>query len=170
MPLRLWIVGYALQCVLHMVCVCVEYRKRYSQRNSEGSGSGRAAYSRNYSNSSSGSDDVESGGYATERRQTDDETRSVQVFDFSIFRFQEFHVSDLQLIFAPFSIAIVIRFSFCQSLQSLDYKGIRAKYLLHGTLMLRLSAIFSKLNSLCISRREKKENLDEYDRRMVYFL
>lgn len=28
MPLRLWIVGYALQCVLHMVCVCVEYRRR----------------------------------------------------------------------------------------------------------------------------------------------
>lgn len=82
MPLRLWIVGYALQCVLHMVCVCVEYRKRYSQRNSEGSGSGRAAYSRNYSNSSSGSDDVESGGYASERRPTDDETRSVEFFDF----------------------------------------------------------------------------------------
>ncbi|XP_020218163.1 E3 ubiquitin-protein ligase At1g12760 isoform X2 [Cajanus cajan] len=28
MPLRLWIVGYALQCFLHMVCVCVEYRRR----------------------------------------------------------------------------------------------------------------------------------------------
>ncbi|KAL2348067.1 hypothetical protein Fmac_002067 [Flemingia macrophylla] len=28
MPLRLWIVGYAMQCVLHMVCVCVEYRRR----------------------------------------------------------------------------------------------------------------------------------------------
>ncbi|XP_010553505.1 PREDICTED: E3 ubiquitin-protein ligase At1g12760-like isoform X2 [Tarenaya hassleriana] len=28
MPLRVWIVGYALQCVLHMVCVCVEYRRR----------------------------------------------------------------------------------------------------------------------------------------------
>ncbi|XP_027360641.1 E3 ubiquitin-protein ligase At1g12760-like [Abrus precatorius] len=28
MPLRLWIVGYALQCILHMVCVCVEYRRR----------------------------------------------------------------------------------------------------------------------------------------------
>jgi len=28
MPLRLWILGYAMQCVLHMVCVCVEYRRR----------------------------------------------------------------------------------------------------------------------------------------------
>ncbi|KAG7956683.1 hypothetical protein I3843_11G135700 [Carya illinoinensis] len=32
MPLRLWIVGYALQCVLHMVCVCVEYRRRRRRR------------------------------------------------------------------------------------------------------------------------------------------
>lgn len=28
MPLRLWILGYAMQCVLHMVCVCVEYKRR----------------------------------------------------------------------------------------------------------------------------------------------
>ncbi|XP_074279898.1 E3 ubiquitin-protein ligase At1g63170-like [Silene latifolia] len=27
-PLRLWIVGYGVQCVIHMVCVCVEYRRR----------------------------------------------------------------------------------------------------------------------------------------------
>ncbi|KAF5478315.1 hypothetical protein F2P56_004882 [Juglans regia] len=32
MPLRLWIVGYALQCVLHMICVCVEYRRRRRRR------------------------------------------------------------------------------------------------------------------------------------------
>ncbi|XP_024169721.1 E3 ubiquitin-protein ligase At1g12760 isoform X2 [Rosa chinensis] len=32
MPLRLWIVGYALQCVLHMVCVCVEFRRRQNRR------------------------------------------------------------------------------------------------------------------------------------------
>ncbi|KAK9143481.1 hypothetical protein Syun_012881 [Stephania yunnanensis] len=31
MPLRLWILGYALQCVLHMVFVCVEYKKRHSR-------------------------------------------------------------------------------------------------------------------------------------------
>lgn len=27
-PLRVWIVGYAVQCLVHMVCVCVEYRRR----------------------------------------------------------------------------------------------------------------------------------------------
>ena len=31
MPLRLWIVGYALRCLLHMVCVCVEYRRKHHQ-------------------------------------------------------------------------------------------------------------------------------------------
>ncbi|KAF8379443.1 hypothetical protein HHK36_028879 [Tetracentron sinense] len=29
MPLRIWIVGYALQCILHIVCVCVEYKRRH---------------------------------------------------------------------------------------------------------------------------------------------
>lgn len=29
MPLRVWITGYALQCVLHMVFVCMEYRRRH---------------------------------------------------------------------------------------------------------------------------------------------
>ncbi|KAJ7952360.1 E3 ubiquitin-protein ligase family [Quillaja saponaria] len=32
MPLRLWIVGYALQCVLHMVCVSFEYQRRRRHR------------------------------------------------------------------------------------------------------------------------------------------
>ncbi|KAH9604449.1 hypothetical protein KSS87_020220 [Heliosperma pusillum] len=27
-PLRFWIVGYGVQCVIHMVCVCVEYLRR----------------------------------------------------------------------------------------------------------------------------------------------
>ncbi|BAF09631.2 E3 ubiquitin-protein ligase At1g12760 [Oryza sativa Japonica Group] len=31
MPLRLWIVGYAVQCVLHMACVAIEYRMRRGQ-------------------------------------------------------------------------------------------------------------------------------------------
>ncbi|GJN02025.1 hypothetical protein PR202_ga19337 [Eleusine coracana subsp. coracana] len=29
MPLRTWVVGYALQCVVHMVCVAIEYRMRH---------------------------------------------------------------------------------------------------------------------------------------------
>ncbi|KAG1362299.1 E3 ubiquitin-protein ligase [Cocos nucifera] len=32
MPLRLWIVGYVLQCVLHVICVCIEYRRRHLHR------------------------------------------------------------------------------------------------------------------------------------------
>ncbi|CAM8956046.1 unnamed protein product [Rhodiola kirilowii] len=31
-PLRLWISGYALQCLLHMVCVTVEFRRRVRSR------------------------------------------------------------------------------------------------------------------------------------------
>ncbi|XP_022872351.1 E3 ubiquitin-protein ligase At1g12760-like [Olea europaea var. sylvestris] len=74
MPLRLWILGYDLQCVFHMACVWMEYKKRYSQRDLEGSSRGSVRYSRNYSNSSSGSDEVESGDYASEDHQNDDET------------------------------------------------------------------------------------------------
>ncbi|XP_020081204.1 E3 ubiquitin-protein ligase At1g12760-like isoform X2 [Ananas comosus] len=40
MPLRLWIGGYILQCVLHVVCVCIEYRRRHP---SEGAESGRSS-------------------------------------------------------------------------------------------------------------------------------
>ncbi|KAL6986193.1 hypothetical protein U1Q18_019561 [Sarracenia purpurea var. burkii] len=36
MPLRIWIAGYALQCVLHMVCVFVEYRRRRRTAVAEG--------------------------------------------------------------------------------------------------------------------------------------
>ncbi|CAA3021421.1 E3 ubiquitin- ligase At1g12760-like [Olea europaea subsp. europaea] len=78
MPIRLWIVGYALQCVLHMVCVCVEYKKRYVQRNLEGSSRDGIRYSRNYSNSSSGSDDGDDEEYDSEQRQDNEETSVVK--------------------------------------------------------------------------------------------
>ncbi|KAM6587976.1 E3 ubiquitin-protein ligase At1g12760 isoform X1 [Cannabis sativa] len=42
-PLRLWIIGYAFQCILHVVCVCVEFRRRQRQQsrpNSVEEGSG----------------------------------------------------------------------------------------------------------------------------------
>lgn len=32
MPLRVWVVGYGVQCGLHMACVCVEYRRRRCRR------------------------------------------------------------------------------------------------------------------------------------------
>eukprot|EP00252_Welwitschia_mirabilis_P019057 TRINITY_DN4315_c0_g1_i1.p1 TRINITY_DN4315_c0_g1~~TRINITY_DN4315_c0_g1_i1.p1 ORF type:complete len:406 (-),score=64.45 TRINITY_DN4315_c0_g1_i1:266-1483(-) len=42
MPLRIWISGYALQCLLHMVCVCFEYhrRRQNSSRHLQGRASG----------------------------------------------------------------------------------------------------------------------------------
>ncbi|KAL9817117.1 E3 ubiquitin-protein ligase [Arabidopsis thaliana] len=41
MPLRVWVVGYGIQCWLHMACVCVEYRRRRRRRHPEdGGGSG----------------------------------------------------------------------------------------------------------------------------------
>ncbi|KAA8516007.1 hypothetical protein F0562_019186 [Nyssa sinensis] len=77
MPLRLWIVGYAFQCVLHMVCVCVEYRRRRQQRPSPDSlRSGRTGggWSSGNSNSSLGSDAGEPANYVSERRENEDET------------------------------------------------------------------------------------------------
>ncbi|GAA0169047.1 hypothetical protein LIER_23611 [Lithospermum erythrorhizon] len=42
-PLRLWIFGYLLQCLLHVVCVVLEYRKRRQRRwRMEGEGEGRS--------------------------------------------------------------------------------------------------------------------------------
>ncbi|KAK3038081.1 hypothetical protein RJ639_031635 [Escallonia herrerae] len=75
-PLRLWIVGYVFQCVLHMVCVCFEYRRRYRQRSLDDSEGGW--WSTAVSNSSSGSDDGDGDGdYLSQRHQNEDETSSV---------------------------------------------------------------------------------------------
>ncbi|KAJ8635799.1 hypothetical protein MRB53_010066 [Persea americana] len=65
MPLRLWIMGYALQCLLHMLCVYVEYRCRYHQVQGElmEDGSGRS------SSLSSQQDVEEDGVYDAEHTQ-----------------------------------------------------------------------------------------------------
>ncbi|XP_058763599.1 E3 ubiquitin-protein ligase At1g12760-like isoform X1 [Vicia villosa] len=42
-PLRLWILGYALQCVLHTVCVCFEYRRRVRMREQADTNGGGSA-------------------------------------------------------------------------------------------------------------------------------
>ncbi|XP_010255490.1 PREDICTED: E3 ubiquitin-protein ligase At1g12760-like isoform X3 [Nelumbo nucifera] len=73
MPLRLWIVGYAVQCILHMVCVCVEYRRRHSSQSSEEGGNG----SNGNLSSSSRDDEEDAGDYTTEIRQDEDGTSSV---------------------------------------------------------------------------------------------
>ncbi|KAF3682693.1 E3 ubiquitin-protein ligase [Capsicum annuum] len=77
MPLRLWIIGYALQCLLHMVCVCVEYRRRVQLSESStilNSEQRTSAAAGSWNSSSSGSDGGEPGDYQSERHQNEDET------------------------------------------------------------------------------------------------
>lgn len=84
-PLRMWLVGYGVQCVLHMVCVCLEYNKRWREmspgfRNGSGSGSGSGSNlnlnSDSRSNSSSSvSVDGDFVQCAPEQREDEDNTR-----------------------------------------------------------------------------------------------
>lgn len=71
MPLRLWIIGYGLQCVLHMACVYAEYKRRRRRRVGFG-GFERGIGSDG--NSSSGSR-VESPQYVSLAQLEDDGTR-----------------------------------------------------------------------------------------------
>ncbi|CAI0476418.1 unnamed protein product [Linum tenue] len=73
MPLRLWIVGYGLQCLLHMGCVCVEYRRRRRRRVGFGTVAGGGG---NDGSSSSGSRG-DSGDYVTLAQLQDDGTSSI---------------------------------------------------------------------------------------------
>lgn len=79
MPLRLWIAGYVLQCVLHMVCVCFEYRRRRRFQRSSSSnavaGSDRIG-SGNFS-SREGSRSAVSGSSYVSLAQFDEESTSV---------------------------------------------------------------------------------------------
>lgn len=103
-PLRLWLVGYGIQCVLHMVCVCVEFKRRREISGAAGqgssggwsvapgigngnsgsgsglnlnsnSGSNRLSYSNSSSNSSSSASmEGDYVDYASERRVDEDNT------------------------------------------------------------------------------------------------
>ncbi|KAH7659529.1 Zinc finger RING/FYVE/PHD-type protein [Dioscorea alata] len=75
MPLRLWVGGYALQCLLHMVCVLIEYRRRNHSRG-EGSGSGSGSGSRSRGSSGPSSPRVvdDSSGYGVEQGQEEERT------------------------------------------------------------------------------------------------
>ncbi|KAL6965115.1 hypothetical protein U1Q18_036169 [Sarracenia purpurea var. burkii] len=75
MPLRLWIVGYALQCVLHMMCVAVEYKRRQQQRRTSADSlrSQGGWWSRTNSNSSSEGEGEIPGDYLPEQPQSEDE-------------------------------------------------------------------------------------------------
>ncbi|KAJ8900231.1 hypothetical protein K2173_024871 [Erythroxylum novogranatense] len=67
-PLRLWVIGYVLQCFFHVVCVVHEYRRRREERNvSESWGIGDSRYG-------SVSDGGNSIDYGTWQRGSDEET------------------------------------------------------------------------------------------------
>ena len=74
-PLRLWIIGYGLQCVLHMVCVCVEYKRR-RRLVSSGALERSGGWGSGHLSSSSGSDEGDPIDYRVEvRNRVEDETR-----------------------------------------------------------------------------------------------
>ncbi|XP_043687489.1 E3 ubiquitin-protein ligase At1g12760-like isoform X1 [Telopea speciosissima] len=86
MPLRLWVVGYALQCVLHIVCVIVEYRRRNpSQRrliSSEPNGD-RSSGTLSSSSREDAGDAGEYGEYASEPHQDEEGTSVAKHLEFA---------------------------------------------------------------------------------------
>lgn len=80
-PLRLWIIGYVAQCLMHIACVIVVYRKPPVERTLGAEGSAgweNGADADSNSNSGSVSDAEE---YGIEQRQVEEETRLVLTCD-----------------------------------------------------------------------------------------
>ncbi|XP_038901161.1 E3 ubiquitin-protein ligase At1g63170 [Benincasa hispida] len=73
-PLRFWISGYALQCIIHMSCVAVEYKRRRSTREPVGLDRSGGWTSGEDSNSVSGSDGDD---YATEVTVNEEESSNL---------------------------------------------------------------------------------------------
>ncbi|XP_022147433.1 E3 ubiquitin-protein ligase At4g11680 isoform X2 [Momordica charantia] len=69
-PLRFWITGYAVQCIIHMACVATEYKRRRSTRETVGLDHNGGWASGEDSNSVSGSDGDD---YVTELTENDEE-------------------------------------------------------------------------------------------------
>ncbi|KAG8071829.1 hypothetical protein GUJ93_ZPchr0006g42266 [Zizania palustris] len=67
MPLRFWIIGYTIQCVLHMACVAIEYRMRCGQSG----GLPMAADEETGTNGSSSSSDGDDSGRVPPSRSAD---------------------------------------------------------------------------------------------------
>ncbi|KAL8208045.1 hypothetical protein R6Q57_007457 [Mikania cordata] len=76
-PLRLWIAGYACQCLLHMICVRLEYKQRYQQRSSDNGGSLRVEVSNGSLDSNSGSERMDYADLAAASSQNDEDDTSV---------------------------------------------------------------------------------------------
>jgi hypothetical protein len=72
-PLRLWVAGYVAQCLFHVSCVIMEYRKRREARLAESEGIAsweNGGDSNSISGSASDGED-----YGIEQRQVEEETR-----------------------------------------------------------------------------------------------
>ncbi|KAF3451392.1 hypothetical protein FNV43_RR07487 [Rhamnella rubrinervis] len=74
-PLRVWIAGYALQCLFHMVCVAVEYRRRQGESLVDESEASRGWEAGGDLNSGSGSEGEE---YTAEQEQHDNQTSTAK--------------------------------------------------------------------------------------------
>ncbi|XP_024366323.1 E3 ubiquitin-protein ligase At1g12760-like [Physcomitrium patens] len=59
--LRIWIVGYALQCVVHMLCVCCEYLRRQQQQQQANANSSLRSTPNTSASINNGETDVNSG-------------------------------------------------------------------------------------------------------------
>ncbi|KAG2297778.1 hypothetical protein Bca4012_008962 [Brassica carinata] len=75
MPLRVWLLGYALQCVLHMVCVGLEYRRRNRVRGNRSPRSRSSSSS--LSSSSSSMEEDALGSRRNSHEQLESESSSV---------------------------------------------------------------------------------------------
>jgi hypothetical protein len=74
-PLRLWVAGYVSQCLFHVTCVIMEYRKRREARLGESEGTVSVSWENDgdsNSNSGSASDGED---YGIQQRQVEEETR-----------------------------------------------------------------------------------------------
>ncbi|WCJ23160.1 Zinc finger C3HC4 type (RING finger) family protein [Euphorbia peplus] len=75
-PLRLWIIGYGLQCVVHVVCVVFEYKRRRRRVDFGLEGSG--VWGSGDSSSGSGSDGGDFMDYGAQLRGNDDDISVVK--------------------------------------------------------------------------------------------
>ncbi|XP_050203286.1 E3 ubiquitin-protein ligase At1g63170 [Mercurialis annua] len=75
-PLRLWIIGYGLQCVFHIGCVLYEYKRRI--HGDGGSNNARVEGSGDSSSLSESDGGDSAGDYGGEQRGNDDETSGVK--------------------------------------------------------------------------------------------
>ena len=76
-PLRVWVVGYVVQCLFHMGCVIVEYKKRCEARlmGLEGSGVWESGADLNLNSSSTSGSGSDGEDYGIENQQAEEETR-----------------------------------------------------------------------------------------------